>query len=97
MVPVRSEVIEDIIQILEVSVPGIDGDALRAKLNEPLDQICQIKSLIGVDIATQLAEKYDLPSVPRMKLRERKDYVTIKGLVEHIEKRNMGLTTSQRG
>lgn len=88
MLPPDPKIVEEIIQLLAESVPGVDADALRSRLHEPLDQICQIKSLIGVDIATQLAEKYDLPELPKAKLRERKDYISIKGILDHIKKRS---------
>jgi len=89
MLPSDVEIVEEIIQILADSVPGTDADVLRVRLSDPLEQICPIKSLIGVDIATQLAEKYALPELPRAKRRERKDYVSVEGLLEHIKKRSM--------
>lgn len=90
MLPSDDQIIEDIIQLLADNDPGVDPLALRAKRHEPLDQIYPINSQIGVDIATQLAEKYDLPAVLRMKLRQRKDYISIGGLLDHIKKRCKG-------
>lgn len=83
-----AQILEDIIQLLAENDPGADPDVLRTKLGEPLDQIYPINSQIGVDIATQLAEKYDLPSVPRVKLRQREDYISIGGLLKHVKMRN---------
>jgi hypothetical protein len=89
MLPPDAEIVEEIIHILADSVPGTDADDLGARLSDPLELICPIKSLIGVDIATQLAEKYALPELPRTKLRDRKDYISVEGLLEHIKKRSM--------
>ena len=89
MLPSDTQILEDIIQLLADNDPGADPDVLRNKLGEPLEQIYQINSQIGVDIATQLAEKYALPSVPRMKLRQREDYISIGGLLKHVKMRSI--------
>ena len=89
MLPPDAEILEEIIQLLAENDPDADPDVLRTKLHEPLDRIYAIDSQIGVDIATQLAEKYRLTSVPRTKLRQRSDYISIKGLFDHIKRRSL--------
>lgn len=76
----------DIIGLLAERDPGVDPEELRSKLDQPLDQIYKINSLIGVDIASALTEIYDLPKPHPTKMRNRKFYISIGGLVEYIKR-----------
>lgn len=76
----------DIIELLAERDPDVDPEELRSKLDQPLDQIYKINSWLGVDIASELAEIYDLPKLPRTKLANRKFYISIGGLVEYIKR-----------
>lgn len=88
MLPEDQFIIDDIIQQLAERDPAADPEELRLRLDEPLEQIYKINSQIGIDIATELAEKYDLPEPPRMKLQGRQNYISIGGLLEHLKDRS---------
>ena len=87
MIPTDDKIIkEDIIRLLAERDPDVDAEELRSKSDQPLDQIYKINSQIGIDIACELAEIYHLTEPPPMKLRNRKFYTSIGGLVEFIKK-----------
>jgi|GEM_PF-4557164 len=86
MMPSDDKIAGDIIELLAERDPDVDPEELRSKLDQPLDQIYRINSLIGVDIASELTEIYDLPKLPPTKIGNRKFYVSIGGLVEYIKK-----------
>jgi len=84
MIPNRDIIINDIIKLLVKRDPGADPDELESKLDQPLDQIYKINSQIGTGIASELRESYKLPEIPSTKLKNRKFYISIGGLVELI-------------
>lgn len=91
MIPNNDTIIkEDIIRLLAERDPDVNPEELRSKLDQPLEQIYKINSQIGIDIASELAEIYELPELPPMKMRNRKFYISIGGLVEYIKKKSEG-------
>lgn len=85
MLPSDPDIINNIIQKLAERDPAADPEELILRLNEPLEEIYRINSQIGIDIASELAEEYDLPELPRMKLKGRENYISIGGLLKHIK------------
>ena len=91
MIPSTDTIIrEDIIRLLAERDPSVNSEELISKLDQPLDHFYKINSQRGIDIATELAEIYDLPELPPMKMRNRRFYISIGGLVEYIKKRSEG-------
>jgi len=86
MIPDESEILDIIIRLLGERDPEADPIELRSKLDQPLDKVYKINSLIGVDIAAELTEMFGLPELPPTKMRRREYYVSIAGLLDYISK-----------
>ena len=84
MIPDRNVIINNIINLLAKRDPDADPDELVSKLDQPLDQIYKINSQIGTGIASELRELYNLPEIPPTKLKNKKFYISIDGLVKLV-------------
>ncbi len=86
MIPDNNTILNDIIKLLAKRDPDVDPEELKSKLDQPLDLIYKINSQIGTGIASELRELYGLPEIPPTKLKNRKFYISIDGLVKLIKK-----------
>ncbi len=86
----EDSILDDILKLLSEMDPEANVSELKSSINLPLNQVYKINSMIGVSIATALAERYGLPEIPKIRLCDRNDYISLKGLLDHLKNRITG-------